>query len=156
MFFYNMRKSQSCPALSTMPTHVKPICPMRKNKSNHNLTASAVPWDLVATSTIMSSYVDERDFGGDASDLRNEMLYIVSKVPVHHVGLCLKENVAAPDLAACIASPCDAEDKHIDIQSLCQSMRNKTLYVVEDQNRAGTLLSRVRRNRKKGKTYKDM
>jgi hypothetical protein len=121
---------------------------MKKCRSSQNI----VPQVTVAEAfpqTFPQQYEDHR-----TEDGRQEFYLAMTSAPAHVVGICMMENPdgvsgvleqeRVKNIASCIASPCEpGECPVVNIDGI-----RRTMYILADENRAGEMLSRIRKFRR--------
>ena len=143
-----MKKSGSCPNLQTVHTKQASLSIIR-----NNMKKSGSCHSIVCNATIEQTYpqIPSQHYEIERTTHTGQEFYMAVSAPAHVVGMCMMAN---PDdvpgvipqerdknLAACIASPCDTEESPIVI---IDGVR-KYAYIMTNENRAGEIISRIRR-----------
>jgi len=147
-----MRKSGSCPNLQTAAP-LSPIKYTMKKCGSTQAIVSKAAIEQVFPQALEVQHEITRSASVSASS--DYMTMAMHMAPAHVVGICMMEypeaepGVSSDDrdknLAACIASPCEAEES-------CPVMNvdgvRRYAYMMANENRAGELFSRIRKSKR--------
>lgn len=143
-----MRKSGSCPNLQT----AAPLSPIKYTMKKCGSTQAIVSKAAIEQVFPQALEVQHEITRSASSDYMTMAMHMA---PAHVVGICMMEypeagpGVSSDDrdknLAACIASPCEAEEScpFMNVDGL-----RRYAYMMANENRAGELLSRIRKSKR--------
>ena len=162
-----MIRSGSWPNLQSVPKpYQSPLCTVKKSPSVSALPLSSIdsaiiaPFEFIAERHVINDSIDDDDNKKKVS-INSFELAVIMHAPSHHVGLCMLdsqgvslENVVHKKVdelsdkdksfASCIATPCEAADEG----GIMENFR-KNMYVISNQNRAGEIISRLRKGKRR-------